>query len=789
MTTTTLTPGSSEASWRGHPRLRGGQPPHPHQWSPTQMKALAAICETFVPSISVLSSEGVEPSAAAAESQESLAKAGLDNVDAFYKLSSSDVGLPVAVAGNMFMTLKPKVLKVVGIVLWMLTSSFGTVLLFGTVGLSWRYPFIQSFVDLSLDLREKALQNWMCSSVRIFCTFFKLFKAYVFLNFYGKVDENGHNPAWNAIGYCGPDPKASRFESCVQKPLEGKVLDPAGNSKEKVVAFLRDGGFTLLDDISHLHDSTRSHGMEKAGARQVQGGGRIGVKCDVVVVGSGSGGGVIAGALATAGHKVLVLEKGGYFARGDLSLLEVPTFQTMYEGGLLSTDDANVSVLAGSAVGGGSAINWGASLQTPDHVRQEWAKDLGLSVFATKRYQDALDKVCARGSVRSICEHESFQNAVLTEGCKRLGYDTGQIPRNAQTEHLCGWCHLGCKAGEKQATSETWLVDAVQSGALILSNCMVQEVLHNENYRSKKGRKAVGVVATCGENLTVYVEAAITVVCGGSLNTPPLLLRSGLSNPNIGRHLHLHPVVMGWGYFPEGKGPAGSSYEGAIMTSISKEAANWSSSGYGALLEVPIMHSGSAAALIPWRSATDHKGRMRKYSRTSFFIVLTRDQGSGRVGLTSNDERVITYSLAPEDENSILQALEKGLRAMVAAGAEEVGDVHFAGDSFKVRQSSKTMEDDFKNYLIGLKKRGLEGIKTPLCSAHQMGSCRMGVNSKQSVVDANAETWEVEDLFIGDASVFPTASGVNPMITVQAIAYCTAQNIMLKLQDRKSTGA
>lgn len=604
-----------------------------------------------------------------------------------------------------------------------------------------------------------------------------------------QVDESGQNPSWSAIGYSGADPKASTVEAYAPKPLEGKVLDPAQNSKEKVTSFLQDGGFTLLDDVSHLHNNLQLAYGTKIETQLQQSGKRIGVKCDVVVVGSGSGGGVIAGALTKAGHKVLILEKGAYFARGDLTLLESPSLQAMYEGaGVFTTDDGNVSLLAGATVGGGSAINWGASLQTPDHVRQEWAKKLGLSFFASQKYQDALDKVCAKGSVRSICEHESFQNAVLTEGCKRLGYDIGQIPRNAETEHLCGWCHLGCKRGEKQATSETWLVDAVQNGALILSNCMVQEVLHEEECLSQKGRKAVGVVAKCGDDLSVYVEAAVTVVCGGSLNTPPLLLRSGLSNRNIGRHLHLHPVVMGWGYFPEGKGPAGTAYEGAIMTAVSREAANWNASGYGALLEVPIMHAATAGALMPWRSAADHKARMRKYSRTSFFIVLTRDQGSGRVGLGKDKDRMITYSISPEDGDNIGEALEKGLRVMVAAGAEEVGDAHFSGETFSVqgRSSSKSLEEDFQTFLDGLKKRGLEGIKTPICSAHQMGSCRMGVDSQDSVVDASAETWEVEDLFLGDASLFPTASGVNPMITVQAIAYCTAQNILLKLQVRKS---
>lgn len=189
------------------------------------------------------------------------------------------------------------------------------------------------------------------------------------------------------------------------------------------------------------------------------------IQCDAVVVGSGSGGGVIAGILAKAGYKVLVLEKGGYSARNNLSLLEGPTMDQMYfSSGLVATDDMNISILAGSTVGGGSAINWSACIKTPQHVCKEWCEKNGLELFESELYREALEAVCEEMGVQSEIEEEGFNNAILRKGCQEMGYPVNNIPRNSPPDHYCGWCCLGCKDGRKKGTSETWLVDLVKSG-------------------------------------------------------------------------------------------------------------------------------------------------------------------------------------------------------------------------------------------------------------------------------------------------------------------------------------
>lgn len=160
---------------------------------------------------------------------------------------------------------------------------------------------------------------------------------------------------------------------------------------------------------------------------------------------------MVAGVLANAGYKILVLEKGSYAARYNLSLLEGPTMEHMYLGsGLLATEDLGVVILAGSTVGGGSTINWSASIRTPQHVLNEWSRFHDLELFESKLYKEAMDVVCEKMGVQSKIENEGFNNMILRKGCEELGYPVNTIPRNSQADHYCGWCCLGCKDGKKK---------------------------------------------------------------------------------------------------------------------------------------------------------------------------------------------------------------------------------------------------------------------------------------------------------------------------------------------------
>ena len=163
----------------------------------------------------------------------------------------------------------------------------------------------------------------------------------------------------------------------------------------------------------------------------------------------------MAGVLAKAGYKVLVLEKGHYSARNNLSLLEGPTMDQMYlNNGLLTTDDMSVFILAGSIVGGGSTINWSASIETPPHVCKEWSNHYGLELFESKMYKEAVLAVCEEMGVQSEIDDEGFNNAILRRVCQEMDYPVKTIPRNIPPNHYCGWCNMGCKDVKKWEHSE-----------------------------------------------------------------------------------------------------------------------------------------------------------------------------------------------------------------------------------------------------------------------------------------------------------------------------------------------
>ncbi|KZV31733.1 hypothetical protein F511_00537 [Dorcoceras hygrometricum] len=593
------------------------------------------------------------------------------------------------------------------------------------------------------------------------------------------VNEKNENISWEAIGYCGPDPHLRT------RNAKTKTMQEEDASEEKLFGPLHKGIINLSQSKTSMLDKLQNLGFPISTTHSMNP--RVKslkpsfiIKCDAVVVGSGSGGGVVAGVLAKAGYKVLVLEKGRYLARSNLSLLEGEALDQMYLGnGISGTENLDILLLAGSTVGGGSTINWSASIQTPPHVIKEWSENHGLELFDSKKFAKALDVVCRKMGVQSEFMQEGFNGMVLRKGCEKLGYPIEKIPNNAPSDHYCGWCCLGCKDGKKKCTSETWLVDLVESGnGAILPECEAVEVITDKR---KGGKRAIGVALAFlndqGVKEIAMLESDVTVVSCGAILTPPLLKRSGLKNPNIGKNLHLHPVVLAWGYFPESDSPDSwpegekKSYNGSILTSMSTVVANLEDSGYGAVIQTPALHPGMFAVLMPWLSGTDIKQRMLKFSRTAHLFALVRDKGSGAVLSPTR----ISYKMDKSDREHLSRGMERALRILAAAGAEEIGTHHNTGRVLKVKQADSEELDAF---VREESLRPLKNLDTPMCSAHQMGSCRMGVHPKDSAVRPNGETWEVKGLFVADSSVFPTALGVNPMVTIQAIAYCTAQSVL-----------
>lgn len=280
----------------------------------------------------------------------------------------------------------------------------------------------------------------------------------------------------------------------------------------------------------------------------------------------------------------------------------------------------------------------------------------------SQEFQNAVDAVSKRAGVSAEAVKHNPSNQILLDGCRKMGYHADTIPQNtAGKEHACGWCTFGCPYAEKQGTMETWIKDAAAAGSRFIQGAWVERIIHRNGV-------AEGVWAKVEGGYNLSITAKRVVVSCGSIGTPGLLLRSGLKNRNIGRHLRLHPVTTVSGIFP---GQPIKPFQGSIMTVISNEVANRQESHYGARLEVPAIHPSMLATLLPWTSASEHKRLMSQFEHTATFIVLTRDRDSkGRVYIDGEGQSRIDWSLSKFDSESLLQGLEAGIRVMIAAGAQ-----------------------------------------------------------------------------------------------------------------------
>ncbi|KAF3604780.1 hypothetical protein F2Q69_00033495 [Brassica cretica] len=729
-----------------------------------EMVSLVAICDTLIPSFDASEVGHLD-----------------DGVAGYYSASASLTGTPDRVARLMSERLRHPKKWILRVGLWSLSTWIGSLVMCGRRSFTGEYPYFRRFCWLPETQREEILLNWASSYFMLLRMFFRSIKLITAFVFFTQVDEKGNNLAWKAIGYNGPSSDHSDHEEELNEKTTKK------NKHDEIFGPLYNGIIDLKSPREAVTKKLTGHWFTVSTHKRTKNGSSISdpvmtIQCDAVVVGSGSGGGVVAGMLAKAGYKVLVVEKGNYYARSNLSLHEGQALDEMYlSGGLLATTDMNVVILAGSTVGGGSTINWSASIKTPEHVMKEWSEKSELEMFGSHLYREAMDVVCERKGVQCEFLEEGFNNEILRKGCENLGLPVKNIPRNAPSDHYCGFCCLGCKKGQKQGTSETWLVDLVESGnGLILPGCEAMEVLY-ECKGGKKTKTSTGVAFAFGDDIYV-VEAKTTIVACGALRTPHLLKRSGLKNGNIGRNLCLHPVVMAWGWFPqeeEWPEKKKKSYEGGIMTAMSSVVNAETKRSYGeTVIQTPSLHPGLFSGVIPWTSSKEFKTRMLKFSRTAHVFTLLRDKGTG----TINSKSSIEYNLNNEDEESLKKGLERVLNILTAAGAEEIGTHNSEGKSLNVRTASAV---EIERFVREESSKGLKDLSGQICSAHQVGSCRMGTRPEVSAVKPTGETWEVEGLFVADTSVFPTALGVNPMVTVQSIAYCIGLNVVDALKRKK----
>lgn len=574
---------------------------------------------------------------------------------------------------------------------------------------------LRHFSTLSQGVREKVLLSWADSRAAQRRAAFQALRKGALLAYYG-IDTGNGNPVLEAMGYPGP-------------------IGPPADPPPPGIEPLRIDGDTEID-------------------------------CDVVIVGSGAGGGTAAAVLAQAGLDVVVIEAGGYYTEKDFDGAELSGFSHLYlNGGGMASADGSIGLLAGSCLGGGTVVNYTFSFRTPDHVRGEWAR-MGLPAVAGRDFDAVLDAVFERISVNEEHSVPSRRDDVIRAGLDKLGWDSQVMKRNVRgcRAEVCRLCHYGCQLGAKQSTMKTWLQDAHDAGTRILVRTRADRVII-------QGGAARGVEASTAEGHRVTVRSRAVVSAAGALHTPALLARSGLRSKALGKHLRLHPVMVVWGQMDEEVRP----WEGMLSATFSDEHADLHD-GYGVKYEHVAIPPSILLSFSPWRGGRAHQELMQALPYTAGIGILLRDHGVGEVRTGRDGEPVVHYRLTSEDVDHLRTGIAGGAELVEAMGARRI-----YSSSAKWVAYDPGRRGDRDSFMHDADACGWGPGQAQPVSFHLMGGARMGGSETDSVFDPSGQAWAARELFVCDGSAFPTATGVNPMVTIEALAHMNARGIAEKL--------
>jgi choline dehydrogenase-like flavoprotein len=376
-----------------------------------------------------------------------------------------------------------------------------------------------------------------------------------------------------------------------------------------------------------------------------------------------------------------------------------------------------------------------------------------------RKLDEHYDAIEARTDVDLDESERNGQNEALARGLDVVGIPWRVVPRNVSGCGDCGHCGYGCRRGAKRSTMRTYLADAIARGGELVAGCRADRI-------TVANGAVTGITATLAGGGTAALRAPLVVLAGGALGTPALLLRSGLGGSQVGRSLHLHPVPPVAGFYEE---PI--RIWSGVPQAVVADAFARIEGGFGFRLEVPASLPGVIAAAFPWSSAADHHALMRELDHLAVIIPIVRDREAGRVTIDRAGRPLVHYRVKGTTERLWVRAIVESACLHLAAGARHALTFH-------TRPLRVHTGDDLDAFARLVAERGVGANRVSMFSAHQMSTARMGAERRTSVADPEGRVRGVQGLVVADASAFPSASGVNPMLTVMALARRNASRIL-----------